>query len=123
MEEESNVRESNFINDLKYIEGEVIARQANGKLCKYSNLAHCITVVNMDDEKYYSYWIDRYKPSKNTKSKSMIQDCKDKMDTIANLIDKKMENLMSLDEMIELEKNADERPEEKRKIIDAISQA
>lgn len=54
-------RKKSLQEDLDYIKSDIIAKQNNGKYCKYSRLAHCITVTDITKQKYYDYWIRFFK--------------------------------------------------------------
>lgn len=106
-------RKKKLQEDLKYIKLEVIAKQKNGNYCKYSRLAHCITVVDITKQKYLDYWISSLK-AKNISNSDL------------KLIEKAVENkfntgLYNLDKLVELELKSKDTKKEKDYIIKTIT--
>lgn len=112
-EREAQERRKALERDLVYIKNDVIAKQANGKYCKYSRLTKSITVINTTLYKYLSYWIGL---AENKKASEEY------MENLLKIILEKFNNeLVNLDTMIELELNSDDS--DKEKIIKEITAA
>ncbi len=101
--------QKNIEEDLKYIENEKIAHQANGGYCKISDVLKCITVENMTKEKYMEYWFRQYKNETDQKR-------------IREVIDKKFkESILPLEEAIEVTKNSKDNLKEKQRLLKVIT--
>ena len=101
--------QKNIEEDLKYIEKEKIAHQANGGYCKISDVLKCITVENMTKEKYMEYWFRQYKNETDQKR-------------IREVIDKKFkESILPLEEAIEVTKNSKDNLKEKQRLLKVIT--
>lgn len=101
--------QKNIEEDLKYIENEKIAHQANGGYCKISDVLKCITVENMTKEKYMEYWFRQYKNETDQKR-------------IMEVIDKKFkESILPLEEAIEVTKNSKDNLKEKQRLLKVIT--
>ena len=104
--------------DLKYIENDIIAKQANGLYCKYSRLAKCITITNLSKENHLKYWVSQYKVKYNPKNKPA--EFKEAKRLITKTINKKFKSgLFDLDKVIELELKSNDM--EKDKLISTIT--
>ena len=98
--------------DIAYIRGEVLAKQKNGKYCKYSKILRSIVVINSTKEQHINYWRNLYGKNSNHEY------CK----LILKEINNKLENgLISLDKMVELEISSADSEKEKMKIINEIT--
>ena len=47
--------------DLAYIRTEIIARQIDGNLCKWSRPLNAVAIVGLTDKQYMDYWRKQYK--------------------------------------------------------------
>lgn len=104
----NSVGENSQINldrDLKYIKGEIISKQVDGKYMKYSKILKATSVIGLTKEQYLNYWKQKYKNTEYTDE--IIQCCLDKFDT----------GLTDTQTMIRLIKNSKERPMEKIKAL------
>lgn len=50
-----------LLNDLEYIKNDILVRQIDGKLCKFSRPLNAVSCMNMEDEQYLHYWESVYK--------------------------------------------------------------
>lgn len=104
--------QKNIESDLKYIEEDMIAHQANGGYCKISRILKCVTVENMTKESYLKYWFRQYKSPKEENERKRIKE----------IIDNKFKNgILSLEEAIEIENKSKDTLKEKQRIIKVIS--
>lgn len=98
--------------DIAYIRGEVLARQKNGKYCKYSKVLRSVIVTNLTKEQHINYWKGLYKKSSNSKYCRLI----------LKEINEKLENgLTDLDKIVELERLSTDSEKEKEKVIREIT--
>lgn len=102
----------NLEEDKKYIKSEVISLQPNGLLCKYSNILKCVCCYNMSKDQYVRYWVSRY--HRNAKDVEVIkQYCEDLLEN----------HLTPIDKMIELVKKSKDRPSEKQKVLNLLTES
>ena len=52
--------EREFNRDLKFIENEVMTKQADGRYCKYSTSLKAVIVTNLERNSYIEYWSKLY---------------------------------------------------------------
>lgn len=106
-------RKKSLEADLEYVKQDVIARQENGKYCKYSKVAKSITVTNTTISKYLLYWTNQAISKKA--SEEYIEEL------LRVIIAKFNDELTDLDKMVELERESDDKEEDKRDIIKIIT--
>lgn len=103
--------EKEFNKDLKFIENEVITKQADGRYCKYSTALKAVVVTNMERNAYIDYWSKLYSDKPKYMLDQIIEQCNKKLD----------EGLISNDEMIDLITNSKDVKSEKVNAIKAIN--
>lgn len=96
----------NFEKDIRYIESDIITKQVDGKICKYSRTLESVVVRDMEVNQYLAYWVNRYKGKPEYLPK--IKEC---------VINKLKTGLTSRAEMLSLVKNSKETKDEKIKLI------
>lgn len=101
----------NIEDDLKYIQEDKIAHQANGGYCKISNILKCITVENMTKSSYMNYWLRQYKlPREENERQRIIE-----------TINYKFENdILSLGDAIKVTLDSKDSEKEKQRILKII---
>ena len=98
-------------DDLKYIQEDKIAHQANGGYCKISNILKCITVENMTKSSYMNYWLRQYKLPKEESERQRI----------IETINYKFENdILSLGDAIKVTLDSKDSEKEKQRILKII---
>lgn len=51
----------NIARDLKYINNEIISKQADGNYTKWSDILKAVSVIGLTKQQYISYWKNKYK--------------------------------------------------------------
>lgn len=51
----------NITRDLKYINNEIISKQADGNYTKWSDILKAVSVIGLTKQQYISYWKNKYK--------------------------------------------------------------
>lgn len=51
----------NIVRDLKYINNEIISKQADGNYTKWSDILKTVSVIGLTKQQYISYWKNKYK--------------------------------------------------------------
>ena len=105
--------ERNIERDLKYIDQEIVAKQANGKYCKWSVLANTVTVMDFTPEDYLNYWLRTFK------GRGLVQRIiitKEDMKEIKERISKVFERAVPLEEMIRRVELSNETEKEQKRI-------
>lgn len=51
----------NITRDLKYINNEIISKQADGNYTKWSDILKTVSVIGLTKQQYISYWKNKYK--------------------------------------------------------------
>lgn len=98
-------------DDLKYIQEDKIAHQANGGYCKISNILKCITVENMTKSSYMNYWLRQYKLPREENERQRI----------VETINYKFENnILSLGDAIKVTLDSKDSEKEKQRILKII---
>ena len=97
-------------NDLKYIENLIIAKQNNGKYCKFSKILKSIVITDMSEKDFITYWLLRYKFNSEEDINRIIEACKNKIKN----------GLISKEEMIDLIINSKDKDSEKVKILSKL---
>lgn len=47
--------------DLEYINNEIIAKQIDGNLCKWSRVLNTVSIIGLTPKQFLNYWIKQYK--------------------------------------------------------------
>ena len=97
-------------NDLKYIENLIIAKQNNGKYCKFSKILNTIVIVDMTENDFITYWLMRYKFNSEEDISRIIEACKNKIQN----------GLITKEKMIDLVINSKDVDSEKVKILSKL---
>lgn len=103
--------QSQLEKDLKFIKGEVFAKQKNGKYCKISKVLKCIIITNMTKEQHINYWMNTYRKRPKEEQEAILKAINWKLD----------DDLISLDKAIEIEENSKEIEKEKKKVLEEIT--
>ena len=101
--------ERNYENDIKYIENELIAKQPNGKYCKYSRPLGMVANYNFEKSDYDRYWKNCYKYDEEH-YKEIVKAIDDKFST----------GLISTDEMINLIEKSKDKTKDKVQALEAL---
>lgn len=100
--------------DIRYIQEDMIAYQKNGLICKVSKPLNCITITNLSKDRYIKYWQTGYKGKRDVESgrfDKITKACEDKL----------LNNMYSLDKIIEIELSSKDLDSEKQKLIEEIT--
>lgn len=101
--------ENKVQSDVKYIQGEIIAKQVDGNYCKWSRVLKAITVIGFSQKQYMDYWKKQYK-NYSQYMPLIVSTCNDKF---AN-------GLVSSQELMELIHNSQDFESEKVRAITAL---
>lgn len=101
------ITQTQLENDIKYIENLILAKQNNGKYCKYSRILKSIVITDMTEKDFYTYWLMRYKFNSEEDINRILEACKNKIEN----------GLITKEEMIDLIINSKDVESEKSKIL------
>lgn len=96
--------------DLKYIDNLLIAKQKNGRYCRYAIELHGLAYINQEFKTIQAYWATQYK--KNKKFQTII------LEALQNKFDY---GLMSTEDMINLIQKSNDTAKEKEKAITLLT--
>lgn len=109
--------ERSIERDLRYIDREIVAKQANGKYCKWSIMADTVSATDFTPEDYLNYWLRLFK------GRALVQKIvitKEDMKEIKKRISRVFERAVPLEEMIRRVEISNDQKEEQRRIKRAI---
>lgn len=98
--------QSRVKKDIEYINNEIIAKQIDGNLCKWSRPLNAISVTSLPPKQFFDYWEKQYKNYPEYLNE-ILSVCLDKLSN----------GLISRDKMIDLIKNSNDFDSEKEKAI------
>ena len=98
-----------FKRDIEYIKADVLSRQIDGNLCKWSRALNAVAIIGLTEKQFYDYWYKQYK------------DFPEYLDEIMLACREKLENdLLPRDTMMQMIADSHDFETEKEKAIKAL---
>lgn len=101
----------------RYIKKDIIAKQRNGKYCKFSVAANTVSVTGITLDTYIDYWVGMVRPIRAT-DEDLIE-VREIITEIA--VDKLVNGLTDLDKVLMLEKISDDSDKEKERLYKVLT--